>query len=107
MEDFSRAVVVISIEEQEKRIGQLLTSRGLRLLDLGNDARKSCELDQDYVGNSKAKYVAHYETPDLSQLPEAVEKEIQSHRYKSAAVGACQPKEASGFTRFRIALLLY
>lgn len=107
VEDFSRAVVVISIEEQEKRIGQLLTSRGLRLLDLGNDARKSCELEKDYVANSKPKYVAHYETPDISQLPDAVEKEIQSHRYKSAVVGACQQKEALGFTRFRIVLLLY
>ena len=107
VEDFSRAVVMLSIEEQEKRVGELLTSRGLRLLDLGNDVRKSCELDRDYVGNSKPRYVAHYETPDISQLPETVEKEIQSRRYKSAAVGACPPKEASGFTRFRIAVLLY
>ena len=107
VEDFSRAVVVLSTEEQEKRVGELLTSRGLRLLELGNDVRKSCEQDRDYVGNSKAKYVAHYETPDISQLPETVEKEIQSRRYKFAAVGACQQKEASGFTRFRIAVLLY
>jgi|SRR5689334_21079986 len=107
VEDFSRAVVVISIEEQEKRIGQLLTSRGLRLLDLANDARKSCELDRDYVGNSKPKYIAHYEAPDISQLPETVEKEIQSRRYKSAAAGACPQREASGFTRFRIVVLLY
>ena len=107
VEDFSRAVAVISIEEQEKRIGQLLTSRGLHLLNLGNDARKSCELEEDLWGSSKAKYVAHYETPDISQLPEAVEKQIQSHRFKSAAVGACPSKKSSGFTRFRIVLLLY
>lgn len=107
VEDFARAVAPLSIEEQEKQVRELLASRGLRLLDLGNDLRKSCELDRDYVGNSKAKYVAHYETPNISQLPEAVEKEIQAHRYKSAAVGACRPKESSGFTRFRIAVLLY
>ena len=107
VEDFARAVAPLSIEEQEKQVRELLASRGLRLLDLGNDLRKSCELDRDYVGNSKAKYVARYETPDISQLPEAVEKEIQSHRYKSATVGACRPKESSGFTRFRIAVLLY
>lgn len=107
VEDFSRAVVVLSMEEQEKRVGELLTSHGLHLLNLGTDARKSCELDRDSWGSSKPKYIAHYETPNLSQLPEAVEKEIQSHRFKSAAVGACQQKEASGFTRFRIAVLLY
>jgi len=107
VEDFSRAVLVLSIEEQEKRVGELLASRGLHLLDLGSDSRKSCELDRDYFGNSKPRYIAHYETPDVSQLPESVEKEMQSHRYKSAAVGACPPKEAAGFTRFRIAVLLY
>lgn len=107
VEDFARAVVTVSMEEQEKRVGEILASRGLRLLNIGNDARKSCELDRDYVGNSKPKYVAHYETPDISQLPETLEKEIQSHRHKSAAVGACQQTEASGFTRFRIAVLLY
>src|SRR5262245_49867964 len=93
VEDFSRAVVSLSLGEQEKRVGELLTSRGLKLLDLENDARKSCELDRDYVGNSKPKYIAHYEAPDLSQLPDTLEKEIQSHRYKSAAVGACRQKE--------------
>ena len=107
VEDFSRGVVPLSIEEQEKRVGGLLISRGLHLLGLGSDARISCELDRDYAGTSKPKYIAHYETPDISQLPESVEKEIQSHRYKSAAVGACPSRESSGFTRFRILVLLY
>jgi len=107
VEDFAHAVAVLSIEEQEKSVGELLTARGLRLLKTGDDARKSCELDRGHVGNSKAKYIAHYETPDISQFPGPVEKEIQSRRYKSAAVGACPGKGASGFTRFRIVVLLY
>jgi hypothetical protein len=107
VEDFSRAVVALSIEEQEKRVVGLLASRGLHFLNLGTDARKSCKLDRGSWGSSKPKYIAHYETPDLSQLPDTLEKEIQSHRYKSAAVGACQQTEAAGFTRFRIAVLLY
>ena len=107
VEDFARVVAPLSIEEQEKQVRELLASRGLRLLDLGNDVRKSCELDQNYVGNSKPKYIAHYETPDVSLLPDALEKEIQSHRHKSAAAGACPSKESSGFTRFRIVVLLF
>lgn len=107
VEDFARAVKVLSIEEQEKRVGEILVARGLHLISIGPDARKSCELEHDYAGNSKAKYVAHYETPNISQLPEPAEKEIQSRRYKSAAVGACLPRESSGFTRFRIVVLLY
>jgi hypothetical protein len=107
VEDFAHAVAVLSIEEQEKRVGEILMARGLNLIDIGSDARKTCELDQDYVGNTKAKYIAHYETPSLSQLPLALEKAIQSRRYKTAAVGACPQKGAPGFTRFRIVVLLY
>lgn len=108
VEDFAHAVAPLSIDEQEKRVGELLAARGLHLINIGSDARKSCELDRDYVGNSKAKYIAHYETPNLWQLPGNVEKEVQSRRYKSAAVGACPQKEAAGgFTRFRIVVLMY
>jgi hypothetical protein len=107
VQDFAHAVAVLSIEEQEKRVGETLVARGLKLISIEGDARKSCELEQDYVGNSKAKYVAHYETPNILQLPRNVEKEIQSRRYKSAAVGACSQKGALGFTRFRVVVLLY
>ena len=107
VEDFAHAVVVLSIGEQEKRVGETLLARGLNLINIGSDARKSCELDRGYVGNSKAKYIAHYETPNISQLPGTLEKEIQSRRFKSAAVGACPQKGALGFMRFRIVVLFY
>jgi hypothetical protein len=107
VEDFARAVAVLSIGEQEKRVGESLVARGLHLINIGDDARKSCELDRDYVGKSKARYIAHYETPDVSQLPENLAKELQSGRYKSGAVAACAAKPSSGFVRFRIVVLLY
>ena len=107
VEDFSRAVELLSFEEQEKRVGELLVARGLHLVQIGNDAPKSCELDRDYAGNSKPRYIAHYETPNLSQLPESLAKELRSGRYKTAAVGACAAKPSSGFSRFRIVVLLY
>ena len=107
VEDFARSVVPLSIGEQEKQVGEILVARGLRLISTGSDARKSCVLEHDYEGEGKVKYVAHYETPDVSQLPDTLEKEIKSRRYKSAAVGACTSRETSGFTRFRIVVLLY
>ncbi len=88
-------------------VGELLVARGLHLVQIGNDAPKSCELDRDYAGNSKPRYIAHYETPNLSQLPESLAKELRSGRYKTAAVGACAAKPSSGFSRFRIVVLLY
>jgi len=107
VEDFARVVTLLSIEEQEKRIGKLIAARGLRLLQIGDDARKSCELDREYSGSSKPHYIAHYETPNISQLPEGIEKEIQSGRYKAAAVGACPQRKSSGSPPFRILVMLY
>ena len=107
VEDFARVVTLLSIEEQEKQIGKLLAARGLRLLKIGDDARKSCELDREYAGSSKPKYIAHYETPNISELPEGLEKELQSKRYKTAAVGACPPRKSSGAAPFRIIVMLY
>jgi len=107
VEDFARVVTLLSIEEQEKRIGKLIAARGLRLLNIGDDARKSCELDREYAGNRKPRYIAHYETPNISQLPEGLEKELQSGRYKAAAVGACPPRKSSGAAPFRIIVMLY
>jgi hypothetical protein len=107
VEDFARVVTLLSIEEQEKRIGKLIAARGLRLLQIGDDARKSCELDREYAGSSKPQYIAHYQTPNISQLPEGLEKELQSGRYKAAAVGACPQRKPSGSPPFRIVVMLY
>ena len=107
VEDFARLVKALSIEEQEKQVEQLIAADGLRLRRIRADARRSCELDDDYKGKTKPLYVAHYETSDVSQLPEYLKKEIRSHRYESAGVGACPQKDSSGFTRFRIVVLLY
>src|SRR6266849_1677087 len=107
VEDFARVVTLLSIEEQEKRIGKLIAARGLRLLKIGDEARKSCELDREYAGRSKPRYIAHYETPSISQLPEGLEKELQSGRYKAAAVGACPPRKSSGVAPFRVIVMLY
>lgn len=107
VEDFARAVKPLAIDEQEKQVEQLIAAHGLRLRRIGADARKSCELERDYAGTTTPRYVEHYETPDISQLPEYLEQQIRSHRYKAAAVGACAQSKSSGFTRFRIVVLPY
>src|SRR5229473_6221996 len=107
VEDFARVVTLLSIEEQEKRIGKLFAARGLRLIKIGDDARKSCELDREYAGSSKPRYIAHYKSPNISQLPEGLEKELQSGRYKAAAVVACPQRKSSGSAPFRVIVMLY
>ena len=107
VEDFARVVAPLSIEEQEKQVGKLIAERGLRLLKIGEDARKSCELERNYAGKNKPRYIAHYETPNISQLPDGLEKELQSGHHKAAAVGACPQRNVPGSAPFRIVVMLY
>ena len=107
VEDFARVVILLSLEEQEQKIRRLIAAHGLRLLGAADDARQSCATGRDPVGGGKGHYIAHYETTDISRLPEGLEKEVRSHRYKTAAVGACAPRVSPDAAPFRIVVLLY
>jgi uncharacterized protein YkwD len=70
------------------------------------DARKTCEADRGWSGTRPA-LVIRYQTGDLSRLPAELEQKIQTGRYRAAAVGACEAGSSQGFTRFRVAILLF
>jgi hypothetical protein len=70
------------------------------------DARKTCEADRGWSGTRPA-LVVRYETGDLSRLPPDLEQKVQTGRYRAAAVGACEAGSSQGFTRFRVAILLF
>jgi hypothetical protein len=106
VEDFALAVEPLSIEEQQERVGVVLVSRGLKLLNIG-DAKKFCDPNEGIVGSRRPGYLARYETVNISQLPEDLERQVHLPRFKSAAVVACPQKESTGFTRFRIIVVLY
>jgi Cysteine-rich secretory protein family len=105
VEDFSQAVALLSLEQQEREVKRLISARGLHMVGVTNDARQACASES--FGTGKAHYVARYETPDIGHLPEGLDKEVRSNRYKSAAVGACQRRTAPDAPPFRIAVLLY
>jgi hypothetical protein len=106
VEDFTLAVEALSIEEQEKKVEALLTEGGWRLGGSKEDARKACETYQ--VGSGLgAISLLRYETPDLSKLPEEVEKKLRSKAARNVTVGACPVGGGPGFAHFRIALLLF
>ena len=105
VEDFSLAVVDLTLAEQEMMVGDALRKRGLRLLDSGADARRSCLLDNGYAGKHTPSFVLHYTTPDVESLPAMLEQRIQTGKYRAAAVGACAGK--AGFSAYRVAVLLY
>jgi hypothetical protein len=107
VEDFSAAVRNLSVEDQERIIGEKLRERGLRLLNYTIDARRSCALDNGYAGNNVPSFVLHYATPDLQKLPDLLEQRIRTGKYHSAVVGACPGDAKFGFSNYRIAVLLY
>ena len=57
-----RKNALLSIEEQERRVVKLISSRGLHLVRSMDEARQTCARGRDFAGASKAYYVAHYET---------------------------------------------
>ncbi|HVA95539.1 MAG TPA: CAP domain-containing protein [Candidatus Dormibacteraeota bacterium] len=107
VEDFSLEGGKLSLREQEEKVSKQLQSLGLRLLTHSNDARRSCVLDNGYVGSRVPSFVLHYATTDLQGLPGILEQRIHSGRYHSAMVGACANSGKSGLAGYRIAILLY
>jgi hypothetical protein len=107
VEDFSLAAGNLSVEEQEGIVSAKLRSSGLHLLTYTADARRSCLLDNGYAGSHVPSFVLHYATPDLQTLPDLLEQRIQTSKYHSAVVGACPGDAKSGFSGYRIAVLLF
>jgi len=107
VEDFSLAAGKLSVEEQEGIVNAKLRSRGLHLLGYTSDARRSCLLDNGYAGSHTPNFVLHYATTDLQTLPDILEQRIQTDNYHSAVVGACPSDAKTGFSNYRIAVLLY
>jgi hypothetical protein len=105
VQDFSRPVEALSLEQQEEKVISLLKSNGLQIADVSEDARKTCKRELGLEG-PPALFVTRFEVTDLSKLPEGLLERVKSRAYRKAAVGACKGGETGGFTRYRLAVLL-
>jgi len=106
VQDFSRSVPELSVEQQEQKVVSLLGGMGFRSANATEGARKTCQDDAGFAGTS-AKSMIRFEVSDLNKLPEEIEKKIRSGPYSKAAVGACRANRAPGFSRYRIAVLFF
>jgi hypothetical protein len=106
VEDFSATVPALALDAQEQQVESQLIAHGLNAVSSTADARKTCELDRGWAGQKPAT-VLRYETADLKRLPDEIEPKMASGKYRAAVVGACDAGGSSGFSRFRIAILLY
>jgi Cysteine-rich secretory protein family len=105
-EDFSAAVALLGLDAQELQVSSRLAARGVPLLHATDMARKTCKMERGWAGERPVT-VVRYETADLGHLPADLEQRVRGGKYRGAAVGACEAGGAGGFTRYRIAVLLY
>jgi uncharacterized protein YkwD len=105
VQDFSRPVEALSLEQQEEKVISLLKSNGLQIADVSEDARKTCKRELGLDG-PPALFVTRFEVTDLNKLPDSLLERVKSRAYRKAAVGACKGGETGGFTRYRLAVLL-
>jgi hypothetical protein len=107
VEDFSDTVTDLTLEQQERQAGARLRELGMRLTNSVQDARKDCAMAHGFTGSPAPRFKVRYTTTDPSELPKELEEKIQSGHYRSAAVGACPSNDRSGFTDYRLSVLLY
>jgi cysteine-rich secretory family protein len=105
VQDFSRPVEALSLEQQEEKVVSLLRGNGLLAAEVTADARKTCNLDHGFAG-APASYAIRFEVTDLSKLPDNLLQKVKSRAYRRAAVGACRGGGTAGFTLYHIAVLL-
>jgi hypothetical protein len=108
VQDFSMSVMVLSIEQQERKVISLMTAAGMRHVTVSDDARKTCDLESGISASGNHSVQAmRFEVSDLSKLPEGIEKNMRGLSAQKAEVGACRLNDAPGFARYRVGILLF
>jgi hypothetical protein len=105
VQDFSESSANLSLTQQEQQMVSLLAARGLRAI-ASAEARQFCDGQRVFEGNRSAT-VLRLETADLGTLPASLEQKIRSRAFRTATVAACALTNSSGFSRFRLAVLLF
>lgn len=109
--DYARGVEAFSNAQVEERVSGLISRRGVKVLSDHSLAREACPSNRGFprvANGAQPSFVMRWQDSDLSRLPDNLVQQLESKRYREAAVGSCQPSgEAGTFTAYRIAVLLY
>jgi hypothetical protein len=108
VQDFARGAVLLSQEQVEATIAALLRAQHVMVAGDTDAARTYCRSDAKYRGNDTPAFLVRWQNPDLSRLPQPLQEQLSTWRYRRAAVGSCPPRNVNGgFTTYRVAVLLY
>jgi len=110
VEDFARAVPVLSREQVEAAVANLVEGTGVAAHGNSPGARLACAQDNGLpasLDNRRPEFIMRWQAGELDRLPEALLERISTGRYREAAVGSCSsPTAATTFTSYRVAVLL-
>lgn len=110
VEDFSRAAAVLTPQQVEAAVENLVHATGLAAHGDSTGARQACAQDSGLpvsLDNRRPEFIMRWQATELDRLPEALVDRIATGRYREAAVGSCPAQTSfANFTVYRVAVLL-
>jgi uncharacterized protein YkwD len=108
--DFGHFVAVLTPEQVEAKVADLVASTGVTAHGNSPGARDACAQDHGLpvaLDNRRPEFIMRWQDAELHRLPGALLDRIATGKYREAAVGSC-PSESytSTFTVYRVAVLL-
>jgi cysteine-rich secretory family protein len=108
VEDFSAGVAALGSSQIEQQIAQLLRQRGVGPAGDVGAARETCAMEHGSPASVHPRFIMRWQGSDLSRLPDVLEQQISTGRFRTAAVGACETGNGQpGFTTYRLAVMLF
>jgi uncharacterized protein YkwD len=108
--DFGRAVSVLTPEQVESTVANLVQATGVAAHGNSTGARMACAQDHGMpasLDNRRPEFIMRWQDAELSHLPEALVERIATGKYREAAVGSCPSQNPeTTFTVYRVAVLL-
>jgi hypothetical protein len=108
VEDFSIPVGEETTQSVEQRVSDMLAVRGIKASVNPKIARDACVAGGEYAGPQPGPaMILRFTSPDIDKLGPILDQRVPAGRFHTASVGACQDTNSRGFTRYKVALLLY
>jgi len=108
--DFGHFIPVLSPEQVEAKIADLVDSTGVAAHGSSPGAREACAQDHGLpvsLDNRRPEFIMRWQDAELHRLPGALLDRIATGKYREAAVGSCPSQSySSTFTVYRVAVLL-
>jgi len=107
--DYAHGAESYSSIEAEGVVAGSLRQRGVEVSPNHADARRACAMDSglpESLRSAPPAFVMRWQSSTLAELPAALARKLTNHHL--ASVGACPADtDQSGFTMYRMAVLLY